>query len=129
LLTTTEETLKTDDRDHACTPCNGSARSIRELNDALRQTLAGGKCVITAGVAALGRATVIRLVDRVRGHSEFTSDNDPYGEHDFGAFEHGGTRFFWKIDCFDRSLTFGSEDPADPDRTIRVLTLMKAEEY
>jgi len=69
------------------------------------------------------------LPDRVQRYSEFTPDNDPYSERDFDAFDHAGVRFFWKIDYFDRSLTFGSEDPADPARTTRVLTLMKAEEY
>jgi hypothetical protein len=121
--------LETSDRDHASAVYRRSARSIRELNDAFRRTLVGGRCVITAGVAALGAATVSLLLDKVRRHSQFTPDNDPYGEHDFGAFDHDGTRFFWKIDYFDRSLTSGSEDPADPERTIRALTLMKAEEY
>ena len=107
----------------------GSAAVIRDLNDAFRQTLIGGRCVVTAGVAALGEATIALLLDTVRRYSEFAPDNDPYGEHDFGAFDHAGIRFFWKIDYFDRSLTFGSEDPADPARTTRVLTLMKAEEY
>ena len=107
----------------------GSAAVIRDLNDAFRETLIGGKCVVTAGVAALGEATVTQLLDTVRRYSEFTPDNDPYGEHDFGAFDHAGIRFFWKIEYFDRSLTFGSEEPADPARTTRVLTLMKAEEY
>jgi len=122
--------METDD--HACRSRphgGGSARSIRELNDAFRQTLTGGKCVITAGVAALGVTAVGFLLDKVRRHSEFTADGDPHGEHDFGAFEHEGTRFFWKVDYFDRSLKFGSEDPTDPARTIRVLTLMKADEY
>ena len=59
----------------------------------------------------------------------FTPDNDPYGEHDFGSFELVGRKFFWKIDAYDKSLEFGSEDPSDPDKTTRVLTLMLAEDY
>jgi len=59
----------------------------------------------------------------------FDADNEPHGEHDFGSFESVGHRFFWKIDCYGINLEFGSDDPADPVKTIRVLTLMLAEEY
>ena len=31
-------------------------------------------------------------------------------------------------DCYDQSLEFGSENPADPAKTTRVLTIMLAEE-
>ena len=47
---------------------------------------------------------------------------------DTGAFEHNGERVFWKIDCYDRAMEFGSEDPADPQKTTRVLTIMLAGE-
>jgi hypothetical protein len=102
---------------------------IRDLNDQFRQNLQGGSIVITAGVHVLGLVRLIQLVERVTTFDQFTADNDPYGEHDFGAFEHGGERFFWKIDYFDKSLTIGSPDPTDPDITCRVLTLMLASEY
>jgi hypothetical protein len=59
----------------------------------------------------------------------FTNDNDPYGEHDFGAFDVDGARLFWKIDYYDRSLSGGSPDPTDPAVTCRVLTIMLAWEY
>lgn len=121
--------METGDRRWESPPCGSPTGSIRELNDAFRGSLVGGKCVITAGVGALGPVTVSQLIEKVRQHSEFNSENDPYGEHDFGAFEHAGIRFFWKIDYFDASLVSGSEDPTDPTRTTRVLTLMKAEEY
>ncbi len=61
--------------------------------------------------------------------SEFTADNDPHSEHDFGSFELVGRKFFWKIDYYDKRCEFGSDDPADPEKTTRVLTVMLAGEY
>ncbi len=59
----------------------------------------------------------------------FTEDNDPHGKHDFGAFEHEGKRVFWKIDYYAPDMEHGSENPADPKQTVRVLTIMLASEY
>ncbi len=50
-------------------------------------------------------------------------------EDHFGSFELAGHTFFWKLDYYDEALAFGSNDPADPEQTIRVLTIMLAEEY
>jgi hypothetical protein len=107
----------------------GKAVQIQALNDAFRRSLRGGRVVTTRGVAALGAEHVVRLLARVQAFDIFTADNDPWGEHDFGAFELEGERFFWKIDSYDRTMALGSADPADPDRTHRVLTVMLAEEY
>ncbi len=102
---------------------------IRELNDLFRRSFVGGRVVFTSGVRALGVAKVAALLQRLRTFNEFSADNDPYGEHDFGAFEEAGRRFFWKIDAYDPAVQYGSEDPADPSKTCRVLTLMLAHEY
>jgi hypothetical protein len=49
-------------------------------------------------------------------------------QHDFGSFEMVGRKFFWKLDYYDAAMEFGSEDPSDPEKTTRVLTLMLAED-
>jgi hypothetical protein len=103
--------------------------TIRELNDELRRSLAGGVLVMTAGVIALGQAHQLKILQAVAEFDSFDEDNDPYGEHDFGALEVEGERLFWKIDYFDRSLSARSPDPADASVTTRVLTIMLAEEY
>jgi len=59
----------------------------------------------------------------------FTPKNDPHGENDFGNFELVGRRFYWKIDLYNSTMDGGSEDPTDPEKTTRVLTLMLAEDY
>jgi hypothetical protein len=53
----------------------------------------------------------------------------PHEEHDFGSFEAEGHTIFFKIDYFDRSLTYHSPDPTDPAVTVRVITVMLADEY
>jgi hypothetical protein len=65
----------------------------------------------------------------VRTFDAFAEENDPYGEHDFGAFDFDGQRFFWKIDYYNPPLEVHSEDPTDPSKTRRLLTVMLADEY
>jgi hypothetical protein len=59
----------------------------------------------------------------------FTKHSNPYHEHEFGSFAVVSETFFCKIDCDDEPCTYGSEDPCDPDKTTRVLTLMLAQDY
>ena len=102
---------------------------IRAFNDALRLTFQGGRVLATSGVSALGPEAVTAVLDRVRTFTDFTEENDPNGEHDFGAVEIGGNRFFFKIDYYNPTMDAGSEDPGDPAKTTRVLTVMLASEY
>jgi len=101
----------------------------RELNDAFRTTFSGGRVMLTVGVDSLPSDVKAMAIRCVATFSTFTPDNDPRGEHDFGSFEVGGKRFFWKIDYYDPTMEYGSEDPSDPEKTARVLTIMLAEEY
>ena len=102
---------------------------IRALNDAFRNALLGGRLVVTAAVSELPEEILAAVIERMRNFSEFTEDNDPHGEHDFGSFTLGGDTFFWKIDYYDKDVQYGSEDPSDPSVTTRVLTLMFASDY
>ncbi len=102
---------------------------IRGLNDKLRQTFRGGRVVQTRGMAMLAPELLARIYERVRTFDSFSPDNDPHGEHDFGSFDIENQRVMWKIDYYDREMQGGSNDPADPAQTTRVLTLMLAEEY
>ena len=104
-------------------------KAIRHLNDRFRQTFAGGRIVVTAGVRALGARRLPGLLSKVRKFDAFDQDNDPRHEHDFGVFVDDWDRFFWKIDYYDPSMTYHSDDASDANKTIRVLTLMLAEEY
>jgi hypothetical protein len=106
-----------------------SAEKIWILNDTFRRSFIGGQVMMTAGIAALPDATRALVLNEVRMFDAFTADNDPHGEHDFGSFEVDGRKIFWKIDAYDAAMEFGSEDPADPSKTTRVLTIMLASEY
>jgi hypothetical protein len=59
------------------------AEGIRELKDPCRMTLSGCRVMIAQGVAALYHVTA--LLEAVRESSNFTDDNDPFDEHDFGS--------------------------------------------
>ncbi len=104
-----------------------SAEKIRQLNDAARQTLTGCRVMITRGVAAMD--CVDAVLAAVRSYSTFNADNDPYGEHDFASFTVAGERLFWKFDYYDSDMEMASLDPSDDAITVRVLTIMLADEY
>ena len=103
--------------------------SIQALNDALRRSFQGGSVNMTAGIAAIAEDVRAVILQRVRDFNAFDPDNDPYEEHDFGAFEERGHKVFWKIDYYTKDMSAGSEHPEDPDQTTRVLTILLAEEY
>ena len=99
---------------------------IAQLNDAFRSTLSGGRVHVTPYVSDLGPLAQTLLVNAVRTYNKW---DDGDGEHDFGAVEVKGERFFWKIDYYAPGMMSGAENPADPKTTVRVLTIMHASEY
>lgn len=104
-----------------------SRNQIRELNDGARQTLVGLRVMLTPGVQHLGDN--FGIISLVQNFNAFSEDNDPHGEHDFGSFKYAGETLYWKFDYYDKSLEWGSEDPANPAVTARVLTIMLSSEY
>jgi hypothetical protein len=109
---------------------------IRGLNDLIRGGLhrehfnsEGVRLVVTNGIMAHDPDFVREALHKVGGFSAFSEDNDPFGEHDFGAFELDGEQLFFKFDYYNQSLDGYSSDPADPAVTVRVLTIMLASEY
>lgn len=104
-------------------------KTIQTLNDSFRKTFAGGQVLLTAGIDSLPADDVADILSLVRNFNNFTKDNDPYNEHDFGSFDYKGDKIFWKIDYYDRNNRFRSENPANSAVTNRVLTIMFADEY
>ena len=109
---------------------------IARLNDRCRQGLdANARIMVTRNCLArlsgegegiaeiLAQAELLAAVRR----SSFKPGDGP--ERDFGAFDLQGQRLLFKIDYYDMTLEFGSDDPADASITRRVLTVMLAEDY
>ena len=120
--------------------------TIRRLNDAARERPGLASIAnVTSGFHALADTDRLAALAAIIGFSAFGEANDPYGEHDFGAVyrlasgqwtqerpDDAGqidATVFWKVDCYDASLTYGSNAPWDEQRTRRVLTIMLASEY
>ncbi|MGB0508379.1 MAG: DUF3768 domain-containing protein [Pikeienuella sp.] len=118
-----------------CLETEAGAVAIAMQNDTFRRAvLAGmptkGMLVCTQGVLALDIETYRDLLLSFALFTAFDEGNDPYGEHNFLAVKIKGETYFAKIDYYaDETLTWGSEDPGDPDQTYRVLTVMRACEY
>jgi hypothetical protein len=63
------------------------SREIAALNDLARKTFQGCRVILTSGIFNLPDAAQFEILQKVRNFDAFTPDNDPYGEHDFGAFD------------------------------------------
>lgn len=120
--------------------------TIRRLNDAARSHPGTASIAnVTLGFQSLPDADRFAALAAIVGFSRFDEDNDPHGEHDFGAVYRLVTGIwtqerpndeksisqtvFWKVDYYDNTLTYGSEMPWDARQTKRVLTIMLANEY
>lgn len=105
------------------------AETIAGLNDHLRTTGKGGSVMITQTLQRVTGFDAAVLLKALADYTGFDADNDPHGERDFGDLSLWGYDLLWKIDYYDKSLTYGSDDPADPDITQRVLTVMLASDW
>jgi len=92
---------------------------IIELNDQLRTTFKGGRVQMTPGVYELDERLRGRALCVMSRYKKFDDDS----EHDCGVFIFAGFSFEWRIEYRAKDGTGISPDPADPERTLRVLTL------
>ena len=125
-MTNETETNVEEPNKNGAAPGMAPAERIRDLNDELRTT---GKMYLTRGMWAMGSDFVAHAVSAVRAFNAFTGDNDPWQEHDCATLDVNGETVIFKIDYFDLNMEMLSPDPADPNVTRRVLTIMLAEEY
>ena len=102
---------------------------IATLNDTFRKTFTGGQVLLTAGIAAMSSEDKANIISLVQNFNDFTPDNNPYSENDFGTFDYKGEKILWKIDYYDLKNKYHSEDPSNPYITNRILTIMKVFEW
>lgn len=117
---------------------------IRRLNDLARTRpeTVNATWVMTQGVAALlagdedaadaapqAQARVAQLRAALASFADFSEDNDPHGEHDFGTIEMSGAKLFWKIDYYHPDRDTYAPVPFNIELCRRILTVMLAEEY
>ncbi len=100
-----------------------------------RGKLLNGQVTRTPGVAArFGNGdAMLSLLTLVASFADFTEANDPLGEHNFGNIKltvNGeSVTVYWKFDYYDPTMEWGSDDPADPALTFRLLTILCSDEY
>ncbi len=123
-------------QDNAASVAEQQRERIRVLNDQFRMELGTsgnieGVVATTGGIAALTDEKKALVMAMVRVFDDFTPDNDPYGEHDFGMLDIEDVgKVFWKIDYYaDNRTESGAEDPSDPTQSFRVLMVMFSHEY
>ncbi len=85
----------------------------------------------TQGVQALGSLAVQEILHQVLVFPDdfFRESFDPYGDRDFICIINKGIRVWAKIDTFDPTMEWMSENPADDEVTVHVLTVMLPDEY
>jgi hypothetical protein len=92
---------------------------IVTLNDQLRTSFKGGRVQITKSVYELDDRLRGRALSVLARYDKF----HPESEHDWGTFIFAGFSFEWRIEYRSKEGGGISPDPADPDKTFRVLTL------
>ncbi len=102
---------------------------IATLNDKFRRSFINGEVLLSAGIAAMSSEDKANIVALVQNFDNFTPDNNPYSENDFGSFDYKGEKILWKIDYYDLNNQYHSENPANPDITNRILTIMTVFEW
>ena len=74
--------------------------------------------LLTCGISGTFPNEVPLILQMVKEFDAFKEGNDPWNEHDFGAFDFRGEKIFWKID------DYGGHEGYE-----LVMTVMLASEY
>ena len=103
-----------------------------EINDRVRKNLGGDNSIIvfSRSLAFLPGEQREAVIAAIRDFDDFTPDNDQYDEHDLIVVDVEGIgTVYAKFDYYARDMMTMSDDPADTEKTVRVLTIFPADEY
>ena len=92
----------------------GTVAKIRDLNDAFRTSLQGGRVMRSSSIAGMPDIEQERIFEALKKFDDFNEGNDPNGEHDMALFDVAGSAYIAKIDYYDTDERFLSDDPSDP---------------
>jgi hypothetical protein len=115
---------------HVVATQNDAFRRLACLGIALEQPIAG-RMIVTRTLMAAGDGFVAEAVKATGEFDTFEPENDPEGWHDFGSVTIRGETVFWKIDLYEAGSDFryGADTPGNPATTMRVLTIMMAQDW
>lgn len=102
---------------------------IRELNDNFRNSFRGGQILLSASIAELPNVAKVAVLRLVADFTDFNEENDPAQEHDYGSFDYCNCEVWWKIDPYNLTMDAASEDPADPEKTKRIMLIGCASDW
>jgi hypothetical protein len=104
---------------------------IRELNIAFwRAPHLHGRLMMSRYVADRSSHFHMKCIEALRVYDGWSKDNDPWSEADMCVLDIDGETVWAKLDYYSRAdLNYGSEDPSDPAKTLRIGTLMFPDEY
>lgn len=77
---------------------------IAAQNDDFRRHLSKGTLVLTCGIRSNTSEDIKAIITKVRTFDKFDENNDPYNEHDFGAFDYKGKKIFGKLTTMTKSF-------------------------
>jgi len=110
-----------------------TSEQLAHINDTIRMNLCKFRCnahvegvygqlMFTRNVIDILGDKITVLLQAVGSFNEFTEDNNPHHENDFGKIDLFGNTWFWKFDYYDKDLQYFGHH-------AHVLTVMLAEDY
>jgi hypothetical protein len=106
-------------------------QKIRALNLAFyKNPHMHGRLLFSRYVADRGGLFGMKCINALAAYDGWNEDNDSHGEADMCTLTVEGEKVWAKMDYYDKDdQNYGSENPADPTKTLRVCTILFPDEW